>query len=64
MRECLRQLGFFAIPKMAEKVWSGAHWSRESFSALLVDRQHHRAGRRIELEADDISHLLGKPWIA
>ena len=32
--------------------------------ALLVDRQHHRVGRRIEVEADDIGHLLGKPWIA
>jgi hypothetical protein len=29
--------------------------------ALLVDRQHHRVGRRIEVEADDIGHLLGKP---
>src|SRR4051795_7354252 len=27
--ECLRQLGFFAVPKIAEKVWSGGDWSRE-----------------------------------
>ena len=28
--------------------------------ALLVDRQHHRMGRRIDIEADDIRELLGK----
>ena len=26
-RKCLRQLGFSAVPKMAERVWSGADWS-------------------------------------
>jgi len=29
-RECLRQLGFFAVLEMAERIWRGAHWSRES----------------------------------
>jgi len=28
LRECLRQLGFFAVRKRAENVWSGADWSR------------------------------------
>jgi hypothetical protein len=27
MRECLRQLGFFAVLKMAEKVWGRGIWS-------------------------------------
>ncbi len=27
---------------------------------LLVDRQHHRMGRRVNIEADDIRELLGK----
>ena len=35
--ECLRQLGFFAVPKIAEKVWSGGDWSRErNVHALAV----------------------------
>jgi len=28
-RECLRQLGFSAVLEMAERIWSGADWSRE-----------------------------------
>jgi len=27
LRKCLRELGFFAVPKMSEKVWRGADWS-------------------------------------
>lgn len=27
---------------------------------LLVDRQHHRMGRRIDIQADDIRQLLGE----
>jgi len=29
-RECLRQLGFFAVPEVTEKVWRGADWSLSS----------------------------------
>jgi len=29
LRKFQRQLGFFAIPKMAERVWNGGDWSRE-----------------------------------
>jgi hypothetical protein len=31
--------------------------------ALLVDRQHHRVGRRMHVEADDVLDLLGKGGI-
>ena len=32
--------------------------------ALFVDRQHHRMGRRIEIEPDDVGELGGKAGIA
>jgi hypothetical protein len=30
-RECLRQLGFLGVPKMAERVWSGVGWSSDRY---------------------------------
>ena len=32
--------------------------------ALLVNRQHHGVGRRVDIEPDDISQLGGEAWIA
>ena len=32
--------------------------------ALLVDRQHDRMGRRIDIEADDVRELGGEPRVA
>jgi hypothetical protein len=32
--------------------------------ALLIDRQHRRVGRRIQIKADDVGHLLGELRIA
>ena len=32
--------------------------------ALLVNRQHHGVGRRVNIEPDDISQLGGEAWIA
>src|SRR5947209_651320 len=32
--------------------------------ALFIDRQHHRMGRRIEIEPDDVGELGGKARIA
>ena len=34
------------------------------YLALLVHAQHHRLERRIEVQADDVAHLVDKEWIA
>ena len=46
MRECLRQLGFLAVPKTAERVWPGADWSRERTGAGKVTGIKHSLARQ------------------
>jgi len=41
------------------QAWLGAGQGLDL--ALLVHREHHRMLRRIEIEADDVLHLLGEP---
>jgi len=31
--------------------------------ALLIERKDHRMGGRIDVEADDVLELVGKPWV-
>jgi len=32
--------------------------------ALFINRQHDGMGRRIDIEPDDVSELVGEAWIA
>src|SRR4029077_15636098 len=47
-----------ASPRLQRQSWLGAVEGLDL--ALLVDRQHNRSGRRIDIEADDVGQLAGE----
>src|SRR4029434_10012465 len=51
-----------AAPRLERQPWLGTVERLDL--ALFVNRQHHGVRRRIDVEADHIGELLGKPWVA
>ena len=48
-------------PLLHRQTWLGA--VECLYLRLLVYRQDHRMGRRIDIEVDDVGELLGESWI-